>query len=427
MCRPLDHRLGFGAAVLVMAVAASCSKNSRIISMSKSDVATDKNISVAGESTTVGQYNSQYRGTQIMEGASESGTLGTSVSFPAGALAINAQVGMGAGESLANNGVANGLGVNGTLSSASSPIVITSNPAQNAVNPFVLSIPVSGSTGLTEDLSNLIIIYEAYDAPRQAYTIGLMTSSMFEVVGGKAKIKVSMFGTYQAAVSSTKISVPVTKDGKAKDVAAAFDRVAPTAALSSSVGAATGESPIPVTITFSEEVSGFTSSDLAVSNGVAGTAVGSGTTYTVDVTPTASGTLRIDLAANQAKDGAGNGNVAAEQLAIVFTPANPNITLSTGATLVNSVAAFSVTATFDKAVTGFDLTDVILSGGTKGNLVAVNASVYTFDVTPDGSSTIAITVGAGAAADSWATASNLSNALNVTYDATQPAVTLARA
>ncbi len=77
-------------------------------------------------------------------------------------------------------------------------------------------------------------------------------------------------------------------------------------------------SPITVTATFRDPVSGFTADDLVVSNGTVQNLVGSDgdTVYTFDVTPNAIGKVTVDIAADVAEDDDGNGNTAASQLVV---------------------------------------------------------------------------------------------------------------
>ena len=76
-------------------------------------------------------------------------------------------------------------------------------------------------------------------------------------------------------------------------------------------------SPIPVTATFSEPVSGFTVSDVSVANGSADNfGGGGGSVYTFDVAPNAIGVVTVDIAAGVAEDSEGNGNTTAVQLTL---------------------------------------------------------------------------------------------------------------
>ena len=77
-------------------------------------------------------------------------------------------------------------------------------------------------------------------------------------------------------------------------------------------------SPVPVTATFSEPVSGFAADDITLANGTVGNFTGGGddTVYAFDVTPNAVGAVTVDIAAGVAADADGNGNTAAPRLSI---------------------------------------------------------------------------------------------------------------
>jgi bacillolysin len=96
------------------------------------------------------------------------------------------------------------------------------------------------------------------------------------------------------------------------------DTVAPTVALASTATATTTTSPIPVTVLFSESVADFVAADVSVSNGSVSGFSGSGTSYAFNVTPTAPGTVTVNVAANKAHDAAGNGNTAAPTLSRIY-------------------------------------------------------------------------------------------------------------
>ncbi|MBO2010825.1 FG-GAP-like repeat-containing protein [Hymenobacter negativus] len=98
-----------------------------------------------------------------------------------------------------------------------------------------------------------------------------------------------------------------------------IDTTAPTVVISSTAGSPTSTTPIPVTVTFSEAVTGFVAGDVTVTNStLSGFTAVSGTTYTFSVTPTASGLVTVNVAANVAQDAAGNGNTAAPQFSITY-------------------------------------------------------------------------------------------------------------
>lgn len=78
-------------------------------------------------------------------------------------------------------------------------------------------------------------------------------------------------------------------------------------------------SPIPVTATFSEPVTGFAVEDIKVSNGTAGGfAAVSTTVYTFNVIPATQGEVTVDIDAGVAQDAAGNDNSAANRFSITY-------------------------------------------------------------------------------------------------------------
>ena len=97
------------------------------------------------------------------------------------------------------------------------------------------------------------------------------------------------------------------------------DAIAPTVVISSTANNPTNVSPIPVSINFSEPVTGFAIEDVVVTNGTVGHFTGSGSTYTVDITPVSQGIVKINIAGAAAQDAASNNNVAAAEFSTTYT------------------------------------------------------------------------------------------------------------
>ena len=64
-------------------------------------------------------------------------------------------------------------------------------------------------------------------------------------------------------------------------------------------------------------MTGFELEDLVVGNGSASELQGNNATYTVTITPAASGTVTVDIAAGASQDSAGNPSATADQFSIV--------------------------------------------------------------------------------------------------------------
>ncbi|MFB8794951.1 MAG: Ig-like domain-containing protein [Microcoleus sp.] len=116
------------------------------------------------------------------------------------------------------------------------------------------------------------------------------------------------------------------------------------------------------------------------------------------MTPTATGNVTVDVPTAKATDIAGNNNTAATQLTRTADLTAPTVTLtSTSAATVTGL--FSATATFTEDVIGFDTTDITVANATVGNLVAVDAKTYTFDVTPTADGNVTVDIPAAKATD----------------------------
>ncbi|MFH1524754.1 MAG: lamin tail domain-containing protein [Chloroflexota bacterium] len=105
-----------------------------------------------------------------------------------------------------------------------------------------------------------------------------------------------------------------------------YDNTPPTLDITSTASSPTNTSPIPITFTFSEAVTGFVSGDILVGNGTASDFAGSGATYTANVTPTLIGIVTVAVAAGAATDAAGNGNTAATPFPITYDGPTPTFT-----------------------------------------------------------------------------------------------------
>ena len=93
------------------------------------------------------------------------------------------------------------------------------------------------------------------------------------------------------------------------------DTTPPTVILTTTVSDPVS-GPFPVTISFSEPVTGFELVDLVVDNGVASDLEGTRATYTATIAPEASGTVTVNIPAGAAIDEAGNPSTAADQFSI---------------------------------------------------------------------------------------------------------------
>ena len=98
-----------------------------------------------------------------------------------------------------------------------------------------------------------------------------------------------------------------------------LDNTAPTVTIGGVPQTSTA--PFTATITFTEPVTGFVLADIALANATAAAFTGADgdRAFTALITPTADGAVTVDVAADVARDAAGNGNAAAAQASSTYT------------------------------------------------------------------------------------------------------------
>lgn len=97
------------------------------------------------------------------------------------------------------------------------------------------------------------------------------------------------------------------------------DVTAPSVTITTTETDPTNNSPFSISITFSEEVTGFSIGDISVGNGVASDLTTTDNiTFTANITPATDGPVTVNIGANSATDLSGNGNDAALQFSIVY-------------------------------------------------------------------------------------------------------------
>jgi hypothetical protein len=207
-----------------------------------------------------------------------------------------------------------------------------------------------------------------------------------------------------------------------------LETVVPGAPLITDNAAGTASGPVTFTITFERPVTGFTASDITVTGGTPGAFAGSGTTYTLAVTPTPNvqqGQIVLQVPAGAAIDGAGNPTAGPATAIQAYDTLRPSITVTDN---VPGVAGGPVTFTFtfNEAVTGFTASDVTVTGGAPGAF-AGSGTTYTLVVTPAAGTTGTITVDvpAGAASDAVGlTSTALTPSAVQAFDRVAPTLTI---
>lgn len=289
-----------------------------------------------------------------------------------------------AGSGVDSDGQGNRVGGAGSLYDLTPPTVTITMPAgpiagaQTAYLQF--SEPVSGVT-----------------VSATGGTAGAATAQTGDPTRFAVTITPTATGTYTLNVTGAS---DVAGNALAATVSAsvAADTTLSQLAITTTAGSRTATSPIPFTFTFTAAPTGFAAGDVQVANGAVGSLVAaSATTFTMNVTPSASGAVTVSVPAGACTIGAA-GNGAASRT-IIYDAAGPvpsvtRVDPSSG--LPGSVVR--VELSFAEAVTGFAVGDITAVGGTVTGLTA-NASSTVFIVTvardlrPSTYTTITLTAG----------------------------------
>ncbi|WP_228200655.1 Ig-like domain-containing protein, partial [Acinetobacter baumannii] len=170
------------------------------------------------------------------------------------------------------------------------------------------------------------------------------------------------------------------------------DIVPPTLAITTDDLALAAGETANITFTFSEAVTGFDVSDIAVVGGTLGALTTTDNiTWTAVFTPDGTGTApSISVADNTYTDLAGNlgtGDVLDGTDGFVVDIVPPTLAITTDDLALAAGESANITFTFSEAVTGFDVSDITVVGGTLTGLTTTDNITWTAVFTPDGTGT----------------------------------------
>ena len=290
------------------------------------------------------------------------------------------------------------------------------NGAFNATITFTESVSrfVQSDLSLSGTASASVTSWSA-NSDNTTYTATITpTSSGTVTLGVAAGVATDAANNQNTAATAQTVTVDVDK---------------PTVTISLPSGTQT--STFNAIITFSEAVSGFGQSDVFLTGSEASitswSANSGDTVYTATITPTASGTVTVGVAADVATDGANNQNTAATPKTVtvsVDTDA-PGVSVSVPSGVQNG--AFNATITFTESVSGFTQSKLSLTGTVNASITAwqtTDNTTYTATITPTSSGTVTLNVSASVATDAANNQNTAATAQTVTVDVDKPTVTI---
>jgi hypothetical protein len=201
-------------------------------------------------------------------------------------------------------------------------------------------------------------------------------------------------------------------------------------------GSTTKNTPILLTFTSPEPITGFDETDISFNGGTLYAVTGSGSVYTATFAPNANAPTgrtecSISVPADKFTDAVGNDNNAAPTFNFTFDNTKPTMeitataggsNLASGSTTKNTSIALTFTSA--EATIDFDETDIIVTGGTL-SAVTGSGNVYTATFAPNandatGRTECSISVPADKFTDAVGNANTAASTFNFTFDNTKP-------
>ncbi len=197
------------------------------------------------------------------------------------------------------------------------------NPTNNATIDFTATFSAAIDTET----------FEAEDITLGG-TAGATTLAISEVGTGGTTFNIAVSG--MTTVGTVTVAIPAdvveSADGEKLNLASgtasvSYDNVRPAVTIENEETINTSVlNPFPLTITFSEPVTGFEVGEIAVSNCKASNLVAvTDAEYNVTITPSGSGNVSVSVPEGVAQDSAGNTNTASNIFTIEFNLGNPSV------------------------------------------------------------------------------------------------------
>ncbi|MGI9213065.1 MAG: Ig-like domain-containing protein, partial [Methylococcaceae bacterium] len=256
------------------------------------------------------------------------------------------------------------------------------------------------------------------DTSRKIYTASFVPEANQNRVNGNVSV---MPGSYSDAQGTAGVASNVLNFSG--------DTLAPSLSISSDKTSLKANETATVTFSFSEIPMGFDVGNIMVNGGTLGPLNGTGQTRTALFTPTANTNnlnASIDVAANSYIDSVGNTGIVMNSLSLTGDTQAPGLSISSDKTSLKSGDTATVTFSFSEMPTGFDVSDISVSGG---SIVVLNGTGLTrtalFTPTPNTNTLSAsISVTANTYADAVGNNGLASNGLNLTGDTLAPSLSI---
>lgn len=301
----------------------------------------------------------------------------------------------------------------GGLSTADARSLLPINaPPNQPPDPAILASPLSGIVPLTVGFSAFNSIDPDGDFMFYEWNFGDGATGS----GATTSHTFSILGDYDVALTASDVW---GGSNQAIMTIHASSSAPPTIAINSSAQAVTNLSPIPVSVTFSEPVTGFDAWDVVASNALVQNFSGSGANYAFALLPTSQGLITADISAGAAVNIVGTASAAAPQFSRFFDSVSPTVSMSSIAAANTNLNSIPVTVGFNEPVANFIAADVVPTNATVAAFSGSGAS-YSFDLIPLAQGAVRAGLNAGVATDAAGNGNTAATQFSRTFDSLAP-------
>ena len=283
---------------------------------------------------------------------------------------------------------------------ATGPILFTLVFSEPVIGLENSEVTVTGTAGATSAVIS---------GPGPEYTVTVSNMTQY------GSVVVQLFGGVVTDVAGNP-NLSASFTDRVVDFAPPPDTIRPTVTVNQAVGQVdpASASPIRFTVTFSEQVFGFSSTDLTVvstAGPVTAAITGGSPIYTVSVSGmNMNGTVSLSIAEGRAADAAGNTNFPSTSTdnTVTYTAGGdttpPTVTVNQAVGQADPTVTSPVlfTVTFSELVSGFSLGDLSLGGSAGATSTAISGTGPTYTVAVSGmttSGTVTLAIPAGVLTD----------------------------
>lgn len=378
--------------------------------------------------------------------------------FPAFIVASEKVSGLILEEILVENGTASGL--TGPFAWVGKSYVYVANITANGEGTVQVSIAegaMEDPLGNSNVASNIMIA--SYDAEvptaqiigtpdgQEPFSISIVFNEpVVGFVAGDVSVTGATLGNFQGQDSlytatitpsggvdiTVSIAANVARDAAdnlSLEVERLFDITIPTVVLSTTVNDSTNVQPIPLTITFSEAVSGFEAAHLSILNGnISNVATADSIIFTADISAQADGMVSLSIAGGLVVDARGNANTASDTLSIYVDRVAPTVLIETDNRTLTNGEPFQIAIGFSENVIGLEMSDVSITNASisafSDPVDFFGSQVYLTTVTPNMEGNVIIAFSEGGVTDKSGNSNTVAVPDTVRLDLDAPTATL---